>query len=138
MERLPAEVWGSEPEIVAGWFDERGQRLPVLPPSVGHLQLVGGRLCWLLDASRAAHLYYSSDEGQVSVFRVAHDVRMKDDFTTLTGGNAVALLRLGRTVVGVVGEDEEDVDVFVSRLRTSVASLGRANGFAGHPPSPAS
>jgi hypothetical protein len=123
MERLPAEVWGSEPEIVAGWFDERGERLPMLPPSVGRLELVGGRLCWLVDASRAAHLYYASDERQVSVFKVPHAVRMKDDFTTRVGGNAVALVRLGRTVVGVVGEDEDEVDLFVSRLRTSVAAL---------------
>jgi anti-sigma factor RsiW len=123
MERLPAEVWGSEPEIVADWFDERGDQLPLLPPSVGRLELVGGRLCWLVDVSRAAHLYYVSDERQVSVFKVSHGVRMKDDFATRAGGNAVALVRLGRTVVGVVGEDEDDVNLFVSRLRTTVAGL---------------
>jgi hypothetical protein len=123
MKTLPAEVWGSEPGIVTHWFDERGERLPLLPPSVGPLELVGGRRCWLADASRAAHLYYASDEGQVSVFAVAHDVRMKDAFTTSAGGNTVALLRLGRTVVGVVGEDEDTVDRFVSRLRTNVAAL---------------
>jgi hypothetical protein len=123
MERLPAEVWGSEPEIVTGWFGERGERLPLLPPSVGRLALVGGRFCWLPDASRLAHLYYASDEGQVSVFAVPHAVRMRDEYTTSAGGNAVTLMRLGRTVVGVVGENEEEVNVFVSRLRTNVAGL---------------
>jgi len=123
MERLPAEVWGSEPEIVTDWFDERGRRLPLLPPSVGRLSLLGGRFCRLPDASRAAHLYYASDEGQVSVFAMSHAVRLKSDFTTRAGGNAVALVRVGRTVVGVVAEDANDVGRFVSRLRTNVAYL---------------
>ena len=123
MERLPAEVWGSEPEIVTDWFDERGERLPLMPPSVGGLALVGGRFCRLPDASRAAHLYYASDEEQVSVFAVPHAVRMRGDFATRAGGNAVALVQVGGTVVGVVAEDADDVDVFVSRLRTNVALL---------------
>ena len=50
-------------------------------------------------------------------------VRMRDEYTTSAGGNTVALVRLGRIVVGVVGEDEDEVDIFVSRLRTNVAGL---------------
>jgi anti-sigma factor RsiW len=118
---LAAEVWGSEPEIVTSWFDERGERLPLLPPSVRGVDLVGGRFCRLADASQAVHLYYASDEGQVSVFMVRHAVRVKGDFTTRAAGNAVALMRLGRRVVGVVSDDEKEVEAFVSRLRTNVA-----------------
>ena len=121
MPRLPAQVWSSEPELVAGWFDEQGDRLPLLPSTVGRLGLVGGRHCWLADASRAPHLYYVSDDARLSVFVLPHGVRMSDDFATSSRGNAVALLRLGGRVVGVVGEDHGDVSAFVSRLRTSVA-----------------
>lgn len=123
MPRLPAQVWASESDLVAEWFDERGDRVPVVPATVGRLALVGGRHCRLADASRSAHLYYSSDDSQVSVFVLAHGVRMSDDFATSSRGNGVALLRLGARVLGVVGEDHGEVSAFVSRLRTSVAAL---------------
>jgi anti-sigma factor RsiW len=122
MPRLPAQVWTSEPDIVAEWFGDRGDALPLLPPTVGSLALVGGRHCWLIDASRAPHLYYASDDQHLSVFVVPHGVRMRDDFATSSRGHAVALLRLGSRVIGVVGEDHGDVSAFVTRLRTSVAS----------------
>ena len=127
MPRLPAQVWASEPELLAAWFDEHGDRLPLLPSTAAGMALVGGRHCWLPDASRAPHLYYSSDEHHLSVFVVPHGVRMSDDFATSSRGNAVALVRLGSRVVGVVGDDHGDVSEFVTGLRTSVAALGDAN-----------
>ena len=123
MEKLPAEVWGSESEQVAEWYGEHGDHLPLLPSSVAGLSLVGGRYCPLPDVSFAPHLYYVSDEEQVSVFVLSHGVRMRDDFRRRVRGNAVALLRVGRDIVGVVGEDDRRVGDFVSRLRTSVAAL---------------
>ena len=123
MDRLPAEVWASEPEIVTAWFDEQGTHLPLVPQAVGPLALVGGRFCWLPDASRVAHLYYASDDGEVSIFMVSHDARVGDKFATRAGGHAVALVRLGSNILGVVGDDENQVGAFVSRLRTSVAAL---------------
>jgi hypothetical protein len=86
--------------------------------------------------SRAPHLYYASEEAQLSVFVVPHGVRMGDDFATTSKGNAVVLLRLGTRVVGVVGEDHGDVSAFATRLRTSVALLGP--GGAVSPPAPLS
>jgi hypothetical protein len=123
MDHLPAEVWSSEPRIVADWFDGRGEWLPSLPASVGPIELVGGRFCRLPDASRVAHVYYASNERQVSVFSVPHAVRIGADRYIRAGGRAVALIRRGRGVLGVVGEDEEEVGAFASRLRTSVAAL---------------
>lgn len=128
MDRLPAKVLASEPALVTEWFDEEGANLPLVPASVDQLALVGGRFCWLPDASRAAHLYYSGDEGQVSVFLVPHRVRMNDDHAAHIAGRTVALVRLGSSIVGVVGEDESQVGAFVSRLRTSVALLGPGAG----------
>jgi len=123
MRELPAQVPASQPATVAAWFDERGTPLPELPETVGRLALVGGRYCWLMpDLSRVAHVYYTSDDQQVSVFSVPHAVRIDDHYTTRTKGNAVVLVNLGRSVVGVVGEDAEAVEAFVSRLRTSVAA----------------
>ena len=79
------------------------------------------------DASRVAHLYYASDDGEMSIFMVSHDARVGDKFATRAGGHAVALVRLGSNILGVVGDDENQVGAFVSRLRTSVAAL-RAPG----------
>jgi hypothetical protein len=121
--RLPAQVWASEPSLLEEWFDYRGDQLPLLPSRVGPLSLLGGRHCRLPDASRAPHVYYASMDGKLSVFVVPHGVRMSDDFATTSRGNAVALLRLGPRVLGVVGEDHGDVSAFVARLRTSVAAL---------------
>lgn len=123
MDEVPAQVWASEPALVAGWFQEKGTRVPLLPASVGRLSLLGGRFCALPDVSYAAHVYYASDEDELSVFAVSHDVRLRGDFSSRTRGNAVTLLRLGDHVVAVVGDDEGQVDAFVSRLRTSVARL---------------
>ncbi len=130
MRELPAQVPASQPAIVNAWFDERGTRLPLLPETVElpetaeRLALVGGRHCWLMpELSRVAHVYYTSDDQQISVFSVPHSVRMEGDYTTRTKGNAVVLVNLGRSVVGVVGEDADAVEVFASRLRTSVAVL---------------
>jgi len=127
MPRLPAQVWASEPELLAAWFDEHGDRLPLLPSTAAGMALVGGRHCRLPDASRIAHLYYSSDDRHLSVFVVPHGVRMSDDYATSSRGNAVALVRLGSRVVGVVGDDHGDVSEFVTGLRTSVAALGDVN-----------
>lgn len=138
MEPLPAEVLDSDPERLAGWYGEHGDRLPLLPARVGDLSLVGGRYCPLPDVSFAPHLYYTSNDEQVSVFVVRHGVRMSDDFRRRARGNAVALLRVGEAIVGVVSEDEESVGRFVSRLRTSVAALEHPRPSAVPPASPAS
>jgi anti-sigma factor RsiW len=127
MKELPTEIPASQPTIVADWFEERGTHLPMLPETVKGLALVGGRYCWLLpELSKVAHVYYTSDEEQISVFAVPHAVRVEGDFTTRARGNAVVLLNLGRSVVGVVGEDADSVEAFASRLRTSVARLDEA------------
>jgi len=124
METLPAEVFESEPERLAGWYEDRGDRLPLLPESVEDLSLVGGRYCPLPDVSFAPHVYYASGEAELSVFVVPHRVRIRGDFRRHARGNAVALVRLGPDVVGVVSDDAELVGRFISRLRTSVAALG--------------
>ena len=122
--RLPAEVWSAEPAVVAAWFAQRGTSLPALPASAGTLVLVGARRCPLPDISRVPHLYYASSRGRMSVFVVTHGVRLERPYAARSRGNAVALVRVGGSVVGIVGEDPDDVDAFVSSLRTSVAQLG--------------
>jgi len=125
--KLPAQVWSADPSVVAEWFADGGTDVPLLPGSAGRLNLVGARRCPLPDLSRAPHVYYASARGELSAFVVPHGVRLDGDFVTRSRGNAVALVRVGGGVVGIVGEDPDDVDAFISRLRTSVATLDVAS-----------
>jgi len=120
---LPAKVWSSDMGVVAEWFEAHGTRLPYLPERVGELTLVGARYCPLLDASSAPHLYYASEQGRFSILVVPHGVRFDESWAGDVRGNAVRLLRLGGTVVALVGEDEASTDRFARRFRTTVAAL---------------
>lgn len=120
MKRLPAEVFNGDFGRVAKWFEERGTRLPTLPSAVGELELVGGRFCPLLDGSKAAHLYYVSADRHVSVFVMAHGVRLDGGYGAAARGNAVYLIRLGDAVVGVVSERQAEVAAFRSVLSTAI------------------
>jgi anti-sigma factor RsiW len=129
--KLPAQVWSGRPSVVADWFAERGIRLPLLPASAGPLALVGARRCPMPDLSLAPHLYYASAQRQLSVFLVPHGVRMERQFATQSRGNAVALVRLEGSIVGIVAADPDDVEAFVSDLRTSVVELEGRRSSAG-------
>jgi len=120
MKRLPAEVLNGDVGHVATWFEERGTRLPTLPSAVGELELVGGRFCPLLDGSKAAHLYYVSNDRHVSVFVLSHGVRLDGGYGAEARGNAVHLTRLGDAVVGVVSERQAEVDAFRAALSTAI------------------
>jgi len=118
---LPAEIWSGDTSIVGAWFEKRGRILPYIPETAGGLELVGARLCPLADR-RAGHLYYVARDRRVSLFVVPGSVRFNAPFGTKTRGVAVRLLRVSGTVVGIVGEAQEDVAAFESTFMTTVAS----------------
>jgi anti-sigma factor RsiW len=120
LKRLPAQVFSGDFGRVAAWFEEQGTRLPALPSAVGELELVGGRFCPLLDGSKAAHLYYVSDDRHVSIFVLAHGVRLDGGYGVEARGKAVHLTRLGDTVVGVVSERQAEVNAFRAALSTAI------------------
>jgi anti-sigma factor RsiW len=114
--RLPARVWSDDPAVVDEWFVRQGTRLPRLPTGAGGLALVGARFCPLPDVSSAPHVYYVSAASHLSVFLVPHGVRVDGRFAAATRGRAVRLLRVGRDVVGIVGEREAEVQAFETAL----------------------
>ena len=118
---MPAEVWSDDPQRIAAWFEEHGTRLPLIPARVDGLDLVGGRYCPLPDASRAAHVYYSGEGGHLSLFVLAHTVRLDGAYSGAPRGRAVHLLRLGDAAVGLVSEDRANVETFRRALATNVA-----------------
>jgi anti-sigma factor RsiW len=119
--KLPAQVWSDDPGVVTSWFSTRGSAMPYLPARVGALELVGARRCPLLDRS-VAHLYYMGDDARVSLFVVSGNVRFHAPYTARSRGLSVRLLRVGGSVVGLVGKRDEDVAAFQDAFTTIVAS----------------
>ncbi len=122
-DRLPAKVWSNDPLEIAAWFEAQGTRIPLVPPGVGELGLVGARYCPLLDRI-AAHLYYAGEERRLSVFVLSGPVRFPDDWTARSRGNQVRFLRSAGMTVALVSDKPEDVEAFRSAFRTTVARLG--------------
>jgi anti-sigma factor RsiW len=119
--KLPAQVWSDDPGVVTSWFATRGRTLPYLPARVGPLELVGARQCPLLDRS-VAHLYYMGEKARVSVFVVSGSVRFDATYAARSRGLSVRLLHVAGSVVGLVGQRDEDVAAFESAFTTIVAS----------------
>lgn len=113
----PARVRSSDPAVVTGWFSGQGTPMPNLPARVGRARLFGARYCYLPDVSSAPHVYYTGAARPLSIFVLPHAARFDEGYRTLSSGRTVALLRVGPSVVGVVGEDPADVDAAVQRLR---------------------
>jgi anti-sigma factor RsiW len=117
--RLPAQVWSSDPVYVAQWLEGHGTRVPAIPEAAGGLELVGARYCGLPDR-RVAHLYYSNGERHVSLFLVPGPVR-DPSREMRPRGNYVRLLRVGGANVGIVGEEEDNVEAFRRALSSTIA-----------------
>jgi anti-sigma factor RsiW len=121
-EKLPARVWSSDPAQVAAWFQDDGVSIPVVPEAAGGTELLGARYCPLIDRT-VAHLYYSGDDVNLSVFVVPGSVRMGALHKAQHLGQTVHLIRVGGTVVGVVSASEDAVKAVEHALTRTVAGL---------------
>jgi anti-sigma factor RsiW len=115
---VPAKVWSADEAVVVRWFDEHGTRVPPLPGRVGEYNLVGARYCPLAGLAMAPHVYYDSGSAHVSVFVVPQGARLgrAGRYSAAIRGRAVRLIGVAGVVVGIVGEHEDAVAVFESRL----------------------
>ena len=123
--KLPARIWSSDPSQVAAWFEKDGVTMPVVPETVGSAVLIGARYCPLIDR-RVAHLYYSGDDVNLSLFVVPGAVRMAGGHDAEALGQTVHLRHVGGTVVGVVSSSEEAVETLERALTRTVARLDAA------------
>ena len=124
-ERLPAQVWGQDPEQVRAWFAVRGTELPLVPESANGLDLVGGRFCPIADR-KVAHLYYGNKERNLSLYVVPGPLRFGKEGVRQAGGRMVQFLHVGKSAVALVGEDREDLSSFQKTFHTTLArALGR-------------
>ena len=118
--KLPARMWTSDPMQVAAWFEKDGMAMPVVPEAVGSAVLIGARYCPLIDR-RVAHLYYSGDDVNLSLFVVPGSVRIQNGHDAQALGQTVHLRRVGGTVVGVVSSSAEAVETLERALTRTVA-----------------
>jgi anti-sigma factor RsiW len=119
-EHLPAQVWTSDTGEIAEWYGQRGTELPMIPASVGGVELVGGRYCPLLDR-KVAHLYYAGEKRHLSLYVVPGPARFGNHLVTRKQGENVRLLHTGGMTLAVVSEDADLVDAFQRALSTSRA-----------------
>jgi anti-sigma factor RsiW len=121
-ESLPAEVWGGDAAVIVHWFEAHGTSLPPVPDGAGGLSLVGGRRCPLADRS-VAHLYYSAGDRRVSLFVIPGSVAIGDRYETTARHQSVRIFHIAGQLVGVVGENADDVRAFERSFRSTAASL---------------
>jgi len=119
-EHLPAQVWTSDTGEIAEWYRQRGTELPIIPASVGGVELVGGRYCPLLDR-KVAHLYYAGEKRHLSLYVVPGPARFGSHLVTRKQGENVRLLHTGGMTLAVVSEDTDLVEAFQRALSTSRA-----------------
>jgi len=121
-ERLPARFWSGDAAEVARWLEAQGTAVPPLPAGSPALPLVGARYCPLLDRV-AAHVYYTGEERQLSLFVLPGPARFTGELETRARGRAVRLLQSAGLTLALVSEREEDVRAFRDRLVSATVRL---------------
>lgn len=122
---LPAEVLASRIESVDAWFAQRGRRLPPLPSAGAGFELVGARLCPLIDR-KVAHLYYTDERRRLSVFVIPEPVRLDGQAEHTSLGRAVRLRRLAGQALAIVADRAADADAFARSFDSLVAEARAA------------
>ena len=100
--------------------------MPSLPAGAGGLQLLGARYCPLPDATLVAHVYYSSAESHLSVFRIPRRLRLADGYVATTRGNRVGMVPLDDSTLALVSENPAHVETFSRLFGTRMATLRTA------------
>jgi anti-sigma factor RsiW len=120
---LPAKVWAEDRETVLRWFENQGTHMPVIPERSGAFRLIGARYCSLPDLTRTGHVYYRSDKHVLSLFVVPRSIGERAPERYVVRGHIVEVARLGDLTVGVVGDENSEVEAFANSFRTTRAAL---------------
>jgi anti-sigma factor RsiW len=127
---LEADVWGPNPDQVAGWLGEHGARIPTPPAGAAGLELIGGRRCLLpVDATVVAHLLYGNGKRRASVFVLPGTRPIDDESTVEVGARSVRFLRIGGHTVGIVADTRAEGEAFRESLTRGQALLAPGGGL---------
>ena len=119
-DRVPAQIFTSDPLRLAAWYAEGGWDVPLVPASAGGLDLVGGRYCRFADR-KVAHVYYADAKRQLSLYVVPGAIRLAGPFTWQRGATRVRLVTVAGSRVALVSTDAEAIDAFRRSFARTVA-----------------
>jgi len=125
------DIASRDPEIIRNWFTSRLTfEAPRLKAQVAGFDLVGGRLCWLLERRLSAFAYQRKDQSLSLYVMTAHDLTVpKGTFDPELGislssheidGFRTMIWRTGDLVYTVVSDiSKQDMSIFLAALARS-------------------
>lgn len=148
------DITSRDPEIVRHWFDSRLTfEVPKLEPKLADFDLLGGRLCWLLDRRLASFAYGGDNHSLALYVMMAYNIPLADSrFDPALGVSLLfhefdnlwtVIWRSGSLVYAVVSDlPQEDLSTFIADLVRSQMNVSLAVGSvkvrsvhtAQHPP----
>lgn len=125
------DVVTQDPATLRGWFLDKVDFAPPLPAPVAGLELVGGRLCYLLER-RVVSYMYRADERFVSLYIMeVDDLNPPPGEAARVGGRQVAVLTVG-DYTNVIWQDGGLLYSLVAALpQERLLEINRAFSFHG-------
>ncbi len=130
------DIASRDPTTIRSWFASRLTfEAPKLEAKVAGFELVGGRLCWLLERRLSAFSYRRGDQSLAVYVMTAHDIALPSSAydpelgislsTHEVDGLRTMIWRKGELVYTVVSDiPKQDMSIFLAALaRSQVAAL---------------
>lgn len=134
------DVTSQDPTTIRSWFASRLTfEAPKLEAEVAGFELVGGRLCWLLERRLSAFSYRRGDQSLAVYVMTAHDIALPSSTydpelgislsTHEVDGLRTMIWQKGELVYTVVSDiPKQDMSIFLAALaRSQVAALDAAS-----------
>ncbi|MGI9503669.1 MAG: hypothetical protein ACR2RE_11500, partial [Geminicoccaceae bacterium] len=130
------DIASRDPEIIRSWFTSRlAFEAPRLKANVAGFDLVGGRLCWLLQRRLSAFAYQREDQTVSLYVMTAHDLTVPNGTFDPELGSSLSshevdgfrtmIWQAGALVYTVVSDiPKQDMSIFLAALaRSQMAAL---------------
>ena len=134
------DIASRDPDTIRSWFASRLTfEAPKLKAEVAGFDLVGGRLCWLLERRLGAFSYQRGDQTLALYVMTAHDLTLPSSTydpelgvslsTHEVDGLRTMIWRRGELVYTVVSDiPKQDMSIFLAALaRSQIAALDAAD-----------
>jgi len=134
------DIASQDPEIIHSWFASRLTfEAPRLEARVAGFDLVGGRLCWLLERRLSAFAYERGDQTITLYVMTAHDITLPSSTydpelgislsSHEVDGLRTMIWRAGDLLYTVVSDlPKQDMSIFLAALARSQKALSQTAG----------
>lgn len=136
------DIASRDPDIIRSWFASRLTfEAPKLKAKVAGFDLVGGRLCWLLERRLGAFAYQRGEQSLALYVMTAHDIALPSSTydpelgislsTHEVDGMRTMIWRMGEIVYTVVSDiPKQDMSIFLAALARSQIAASAASSSA--------